>query len=354
MLIKMPRMPKLFFWVHWKQNTRQVFLQSVIFMLVFLLGFTFGYYVLFYRYTPENHHAIFQMMMDKKHHVATMANHSNGNNKTLKVLFCTMITDDFYAYSMGAIKLGKAIHKDIPTLQSKLGLFVETAVVELKERPMPLKIWVKLRDEGGWQRKLSFNRLAPRHEGREVNARFKDQFTKLRLWTLDEQGFDWVFYMDSDMFVVRSLVPLFDHVIYQNNCTSSKLWVIRDFPEFTDAFNMGLFAMQPNSTEFERLVCLLQGGCKGIFPVQFAESWAEQGFLNAVYENQWTDIPYIYGMNLAIWGLQKDVWDANATHIQAVHFTMVKPWNWWCIWTQYAPLCYLFWHRDEMQFHKID
>lgn len=350
-------MVEFFFLSRWKQSTTKVFFQAVFAVSLFSCLVTFAGYVMSYQYTPENHHSIFQMMRDMKN-VKNVKDMSSQKIASKKVLFCTMISNDFDAYSIGAIKLGQAIHKDMPLLQgSNMNLFVETAIVELKERPISLKVWVKLRDEGGWQKKILFHRLPPRNEGKEFSSRFQDQFTKLKLWTMDQQGFDWVVYMDSDMFVVRSLVPMFEHIIVldtQQNMLSKKIWAVRDFPEFADAFNMGLFAIQPNSTEFERLKCLLYGNCKGIFPIQFSETWAEQGFLNAVYENQWSEIPWIYGMNLATWNFRKDVWDANASHIQAIHFTMVKPWNWWCSWTQYAPLCYLFWHRDNMRFHKVD
>ena len=165
------------------------------------------------------------------------------------------------------------------------------------------------------------------------------------------EEFDWVLYMDSDVFVVRSLLPLVADVLaVSNSSASSKLWAVRDYPAFPDTFNMGMFAMRPSAHEFGDLMCKLHGPCRQI---DFAEAWAEQGFINAVYVRNWTELPMTNSMNLHIWSVDREAWKANASHIQLIHFTMVKPWNWFCPWTEYAPMCYLFWNHDDMKFHQI-
>lgn len=340
----------------YKKSTRHAFwIYGSLFLGVALVVDIF-LQVQFYEYTPEKSHSIFKLLdmseMQTFKHVSSAAAGDKIYTQQKKVLICTMLSDDFAVYSTGAVKLAAAIHKDMPILQASLNVFVETAVLELVERPVPLKIWMRLK-EAGWQRKITLSRIAPRHEGMEVHSRFKDQFTKLQLWNMDQQGFDWVLYMDSDIFVLRSIVPLLHQVFELRKGKDFFFGAIQDFPAFPGSFNMALFALTPNSAEFQRLVCLLYGKCPHTFPQQFAEDWAEQGFLNAVYEKNWTEIPWIHNMNIGIWTSRRDVWDANATHIQIIHFNMVKPWNWWCAWTSWAPLCYLFWHKEDLQFHSI-
>jgi lipopolysaccharide biosynthesis glycosyltransferase len=52
---------------------------------------------------------------------------------------------------------------------------------------------------------------------------------------------------------------------------------------------------------------------------------AEQGWLNAVYKNQWKDIGYIYNANIAAKDHDKRFIE-NATSIKIVHYTTMKPW----------------------------
>ncbi len=171
-----------------------------------------------------------------------------------------------------------------------------------------------------------------------------DQFTKLHLWNLTD--YDWILYMDSDAFIVRSIVPMVSFVAASQQ--EHPIWAVRDVGIFSKGFNMGTFMARPNSTEFSTLISTLHNDHK----LFFVEEWMEQGFLNAVYQNRWGEIPAIHGgMNLALWSEDRQVWRRNASKMQVIHFTMVKPWNWFCPWTEYAPLCYLFWNMDSMKFH---
>lgn len=183
-----------------------------------------------------------------------------------------------------------------------------------------------------------------------MNPRFEDQFTKLHLWNLVE--YDWILYMDSDVFIVRSIVPMVSFVFHQEAAAatqknaSKKIWAVRDVFDFADSFNMGTFMIKPSESEFHVLLQELHKG-----NISFAEAWMEQGFLNAVYENQWGEMFGGAPINIAVWRFDRDGWRQNASHIQAIHFTSIKPWDWYCPWTVYAPMCYLFWNKETMTFH---
>lgn len=307
-------------------------------------------------YTPDKNRDIFSLLVmrsDRGGHVRVRYSNNahattNGANKMKRrLLFCTMLSNEFSKYAFGAAKLAEAVRRDAPLLSSRLNLHVEAALLEMAERPVPLVVWQGLR-KSGWQRKITRPRIPPRREGVELQPSFADQLTKLHLFGLVE--YDWVLYMDSDIFIVRSLVPCIAHVILQ---PVSSIAAARDLPAFPDAFNMGMFMVRPSLQEYEMLLCRLHG-CSGrnVSPIPFVEAWMEQGFLNAVYKGNWTEVPETCAMNLALWQQPwlDEVWRPNATSISAIHFTVEKPWNWLCPWTQYAPLCYLFWNSEELRF----
>ena len=262
-----------------------------------------------------------------------------------KILFCTMLTDDFHNYAKGSVQLIQNVPKQLKNIHA--------VVFEIAERPIPLEVWFSLR-EAGWAEVQTVSRIAPRHEGREEHARFQDQFTKLHLWNFSRDQYEWVLYMDSDMFVVRSLLPLFSFIMDQDRKTRTEnftIYAAEDLPFIPGAFNLGMFAIQPDPLEFNRLLDLLHNENK----LAYSERWAEQGFLNAVYctPQQWVKIPPNLNVNIGLWSHDRDAWNDQSKGMQILHFTMVKPWSWWCPWTEWAPLCFLFWNKASLKFHQV-
>lgn len=312
------------------------------------------------RYTPENDNDVFSLLVvssssfKKLYRHGSSHHHSDGHpldaagRGSRRLLFCTMLSSGFSKYAAGAAKLAAAIQADIPVLSSKLNLQVDTAVLEVSENPIPPKVW-KLLKESGWQRKITRPRIPPRKEGVQSFPNFADQLTKLHLWSLVE--YDWILYMDSDVFILRSLLPCVSHVLSVG--TGTKIAAARDVGDFAEYFNMGMFMVQPSLAEYHQLLCKLHGTTKDCTSIPFAEGWMEQGLLNAAYYKNWTEMPGICSMNIALWQQPwlDSVWRLNATSIRAVHFTTMKPWDWTCPWTQYAPMCYLFWNERSLRFH---
>ena len=89
----------------------------------------------------------------------------------VKLLICTMLTNDFRSYAAGAAKIAAAVRTDAPRLQRHLNVWTDTAILEMQERPLPPSVWNDLH-AAGWQRKITRPRIPPRNEGREVTARF--------------------------------------------------------------------------------------------------------------------------------------------------------------------------------------
>ena len=159
--------------------------------------------------------------------------------------------------------------------------------------------------------------------------RFRDQFTKLHLWNMVECNE--IVYMDADTMFVGQATPF---TTPQQNCP---IWAARDYSsgEFVDGFNMGVFAIRPNVSEFKRLHDLMLADT-----VHYNQVMSEQGFLNAVYASHWCELDFAKNANLAVYwsGERGDgmraFWDAH--NIEVVHFTMSKPWK--CA-PEYAAVC---------------
>lgn len=109
------------------------------------------------RYTPDNNRDIFSLLVDSdqgKHIRVRYPKVVHTNETRKRLLFCTMLSNEFSKYASGAAKLAEAVRRDMPLLSSRLNLDVEIALLEMAERPVPPKIWQALR-ESGWQRKIT-------------------------------------------------------------------------------------------------------------------------------------------------------------------------------------------------------
>lgn len=262
-----------------------------------------------------------------------------------------MLSGDFARYAAGAAKLAEAMHRDMPILSSQLNLDVDVALLEMEERPIPPKIWRSLQTSW-WQSKITRPRIAPRSEGMEAYERYKNQFTKLHLWNIVQ--YDWIMYVDSDILVLHSLLPCIADVMSSlGEKNRINIAAVGEQGLWENLFNMGMFMLQPSAHEFDSILCKLHGTTSNCSAIPFLEPWMEQGLLNTVYQSNWTRMPIKCSMNLALWQQpwRDTVWRPNATSIVAIHFTMAKPWDWFCPWTQYASMCYFFWNERSMRFH---
>ena len=103
-----------------------------------------------------------------------------------------------------------------------------------------------------------------------------------------------------------------------------KIGVTRDirYGKWQTTFNMGVFVIKPNRTEYKHLI-----GLKNDESFKFETKMSEQGFLNEVYKNQWYEIGFENNANLAVYSQKRDYWSIRSDNISIVHFTMQKPWS---------------------------
>jgi len=219
----------------------------------------------------------------------------------------TMLTDD-ENYVISTLKLGHSLHKHTPDE-------FDMVVMELATKPLNDTVWGCLR-QIGWQRCV-VDRISPLDEDatRRYIARFEDQFTKLHLW--DMTMYETLVYLDSDTLTLRSISHLLHHKLGTKRiAVSAQTWYGK-----VEGFNMGVFVIHPDAHEYHRLLTLQQDPT-----LKFDTKWAEQGFLNVVYKDEWSDLGFTN--NALAWVSWQDhaYWTRNYPHINIIHFVGIKPW----------------------------
>ena len=158
------------------------------------------------------------------------------------------------------------------------------------------------------------DRIAPPHDGKGVHRHFVDQYTKLKLWTLDALGIESLVYLDADTLVKRSFDELF--ALPWNFAAVPDVYL--DQKGFTVAFNAGVLFLRPNSTTYEHMLSQLSSA-------SYPSYDAEQSFLNHYFGAEAVRLPYSYNYNLAIKKRGPLLWDTLWDEARIIHFTLAKP-----------------------------
>jgi hypothetical protein len=254
---------------------------------------------------------IFKNKVNNKDHIFLKA----CKNKVIKEFDISVWT--FLSDTQGYLESSKKLIKSIKEYTQ--GVYYDTVLLEIKEKPFSDEIR-KLVIEFGWKI-CTVDRIPPRNEGATF-PRFIDQFTKLILWNMYE--YKAVYYFDSDTMVIRNIDTFLRmHENLENLPYLYRLGVTRDIfaGEWKPTFNMGVFVIKPNKTEFERLIYL-----RNDTNFKFDDAQSEQGFLNIVYKNQWFEIGFEHNANLAVYSQIYNYWKQRQVNIKVIHYTMEKPW----------------------------
>ena len=172
-------------------------------------------------------------------------------------------------------------------------------------------------EAAGWEL-LPVTVIPPPDGGEGVFWRFLDQYTKLRIWTLDQAptSLRSIVYLDADTLVKQTFDELFDLPFV----FSASPDVYLDNRGFTIGFNAGVLAIKPDSKVFDDMLTK-------IYRDDYKHNEAEQGFLNLYYGQQVVRLPHVYNGNLAIKGRSRPYWDAIQDQMRVVHFTLTKPFD---------------------------
>lgn len=113
-----------------------------------------------------------------------------------------------------------------------------------------------------------------------IYPRFRDQYTKLRIWSLI--NYDRVLYLDADTLVVRDINELFTGTIFEDD-QDGLLAAVEDVwqGQIGPNFNAGVLLIRPNQTIFEDMLVKMHN------MAAYGSYWAEQGFLNWYFKGRY-------------------------------------------------------------------
>ncbi|KAJ6573489.1 glycosyltransferase family 8 protein [Mycena vulgaris] len=146
--------------------------------------------------------------------------------------------------------------------------------------------------------------ISPPHGGEGIYPRFRDQYTKLNIWKLDDMGIESAVYLDADTLVRRNFDELFDSPF--------------NFAAVPDVWGRRSSGVQP-------IVQCRPDMRKKMEIAEYPLGQAEQGFLNLYFGGTSMRLPYIYNGNLAIKTRSPVLWRRLADEMRIVHYTLVKP-----------------------------
>jgi len=169
--------------------------------------------------------------------------------------------------------------------------------------------------EVGWEL-YPVNLIEPPNHGEGIWPAFIDQYTKLRIWTLDTLGVKSAVYIDADTHVRRNFDELFELPFV----FAASPDVYTDERGFTINFNAGVMAFKPDSKVFADMLSKVESA-------HFDRIAAEQSYLNLYYGSQVLRIPHVYNGNLAIKWRAGPYWNAIQDQLRIIHYTLVKPFN---------------------------
>ncbi|KAF7369371.1 Glycosyltransferase family 8 protein [Mycena venus] len=158
--------------------------------------------------------------------------------------------------------------------------------------------------------------IPPPHKGQDIHRRFVDQYTKLNIWRLDQQGIDSAVYLDADTLVRRNFDELFDSPF--NFAAVGDVYGAGDPRGFSLTFNAGVLAYRPSSAVFDDMRQKME-------IARYPLKQAEQAFLNLYFGGTALLIPYTYNANLAIKTRSPVLWQRLADEMRIVHYTVLKP-----------------------------
>jgi alpha-N-acetylglucosamine transferase len=179
-----------------------------------------------------------------------------------------------------------------------------------------------------------------------ANARIAEVWTKLEAWRLTE--LERVIVLDADMLVRQNMDELFELELapgtiaacHACRCNPNRIasypasWTpencfytycrgaehTSELAEVDNYLNGGFLVVTPDEAVFDDMVARLRElDDLSRFP------FAEQDFLNDLYRDRWTPLPYVYNALKTLPFQHPTVW--NEAEVKNIHFIIDKPWE---------------------------
>lgn len=228
---------------------------------------------------------------------------------TNKVSVWTMLNDN-PSYVLSALKLGRALKKHTKSIDFDL------VVMTLKSKPLSDESMKQLTEVGFTN--CVVESIRPTHVEGKTRGDLTEKFGVLRVFSMTI--YDTVLFLDADTFVNG---PLDD--LLKMDLQGKTIGVTKDIRnrKWVDTFNSGVMLLHPSEKDYNYLMKLLMDKT-----FEFEYVMSDQGFLNAVYKDNWHEIGFIYNANLALYRFQRPFWDEHKLEdIRIIHYTMQKPWK---------------------------
>ena len=246
---------------------------------------------------------------------------------THKTSVWTMLNDN-PAYIKSALKLGRALKKH--TTKTDFDLVVMT----LKNKPLSQESMSQLAQIG--YTNCIIDPIRPTHLEGKTRKDLQEKFGVLHVFSMTV--YDTVLFMDADTFVKGPIDDLLSMDLH-----GKTIGVTKDIRsrKWVESFNTGVMLLHPSIDTYTHLVALLNDES-----FEFEYIMSDQGFLNAVYKDNWHEIGFVYNANLALYRFQREFWDQHdMKDVQIIHYTMQKPWK--CKANgPYGPICRLWIDAD--------
>jgi alpha-N-acetylglucosamine transferase len=145
-----------------------------------------------------------------------------------------------------------ALNKLLSSIRRHTTIEVDLLVLEQSNKPIKSSVSTEVEALGA--QICQVDRIAPLDEA-GTQARFRDQFTKIRFWEMSE--YESCVYFDLDCLVIRNIDYLFNvHKLFHP--TNHKIGICRDYcgGRWLETFNTGVFVIKPDRAQFERLLKL--------------------------------------------------------------------------------------------------
>ncbi|KAH8830387.1 glycosyltransferase family 8 protein [Flagelloscypha sp. PMI_526] len=161
----------------------------------------------------------------------------------------------------------------------------------------------------GWEAH-AVSRIPPPHNSHLVQPEFRDQYTKLQLWSLDSLGIRSLIYLDADTLVLRPILEaLFDLP-----------FTFAAVPDGIDKplINGGALFVKTDTRIRDDMVSKLE-------TAEYNLAWAEQNFLNLYWGGHILMLPWLFNGNVWMKFQSPNLWRGMKDELVVIHFTSAKP-----------------------------
>lgn len=226
-----------------------------------------------------------------------------------KISIWTMLNDN-PSYVKSALKLGRALKKH--TTETEFDLVVMT----LKHKPLSDESMSQLAEVGFVN--CVVDPIRPSHLEGKTRKDLQEKFGVLHVFAMTI--YDTVLFIDADTFVQGPIDDLLNM-----DLGGKTIGVTKDIRnrKWVDTFNTGVMLLHPSEDVYNYLIKLVMDE-----KFEFEYIMSDQGFLNAVYKDDWHEIGFLNNANLALYRFKREFWDEHKLEdIKIIHYTMQKPWR---------------------------